>query len=365
MKETPLCCNSLCPSRRLGRSPDGATSFRPATRVHLQQSHEGFHAYSMLIDAYQITYLTYQCLMCLPQFYPQALPKNQFAPFSFLRTRIFILYWLTWLTPVFDVVAVCFADQASISLPKSFWSNNGKRWWDLSRVLRLNWCYWLRRIGCVTSCDFVWLRVTLWFCGFIHSVSQGFARFRKVLVPCLVIFVRHWLFFLADFQTIQNSGLQTYEDLVEVVRAELQKRAGQNCQRDNCDLWLALTVLQCLSSLSYLKISIFLFERSNNTRWAVFGARSETRSDHLRWVARLDRIKNGGVHTHTPHIPKGWFRRLFDELALEQVLGRCLHYGCIWHDCSTSKGQCLYMWNCHSVHCQLLGPSVHVKKWIQ
>lgn len=152
---------------------------------------------------------SYQCLMCLPQFYPQALPKNQFAPFSFLRTRIFNLYWLTWLTPVFDVVAVCFADQASISLPKSFWSNNGKRWWDLSRVLRLNWCYWLRRIGCVASCDFVWLRVTSWFCGFIHSVSQGFARFWFLV--WLFLFVIAWN--SSSWPTLRPSRTQAFKTM--------------------------------------------------------------------------------------------------------------------------------------------------------
>ena len=247
MKETPLCCNSLCPSRRLGRSPDGATSFRPATRVHLQQSHEGFHAYwclSNLINAWCVCHNSTHKHCQRINLHPLASCEHVSAISidSLVDSGVWrgcsLFCWSG-----FNQSAKEFLEQQWKAVVGSVTGTQI----ELVLLTSTDWLcgfVWLR----MTSCDFVVLR--------LHPFR--FARFRKVLVPCLVIFVRHCLklFFLADSQTIQNSGLQNYEDLVEVVRAELQKRAGQNCQRD-CDLWLALIFLQCLSSLSYLKISIF------------------------------------------------------------------------------------------------------------
>lgn len=120
---------------------------------------------------------SYQCLMCLPQFYPQALPKNQFAPFSFLRTRIFNLYWLTcWLRCLTWLQFVLLIRLQSVCQRVSgatMESGGGicHGYSDWIGVIDFDGlAVWLR----VTSYDFVWLR------GFAASsipfrkVSQGF-----------------------------------------------------------------------------------------------------------------------------------------------------------------------------------------------
>ena len=170
MKETALCCNSLCPSRRLGRSPDGATSFRPATRVHLQQSHEGFHAYwclSNLINAWCVCHNSTHKHCQRINLHPLASCEHVSS------ISIDSLGWLRCLTWLQFVLLIRLQSVCQRVSGATMESGGGicHGYSDWIGVIDFDGlAVWLR----VTSYDFVWLR------GFAASsipfrkVSQGF-----------------------------------------------------------------------------------------------------------------------------------------------------------------------------------------------